>query len=67
MFLRTSHGLAPWRIVQANHKKRAHLGVLRDLLDSFSYPQKKNALVEPDHQTVVVWAPGIERDGLLAR
>jgi len=47
MFLRTTHGLAPWRIVRADHKKRAHLGLLRDLLDSFSYPGKKNALVEP--------------------
>jgi hypothetical protein len=41
--------------------------VLRDLLDSFSYPGKKNALVEPDRETIVVWSPGIERDGVLAR
>jgi len=67
MFLRTSHGLAPWRIVKSDHKKRAHLAILRDLLDSFSYPGKKNALVEPDRETVVIWAPGIERDGVLAR
>ena len=67
MFLRTSHGLAPWRLVKANHKKRAHVAVLRDLLDSFSYPGKKNALVEPDRETVFVWTPGIERDGVLAR
>jgi polyphosphate kinase 2 len=67
MFLRTSHGLAPWRVVRADQKKRAHLAVLRDLLDSFSYPGKKNALVEPDHETIVVWSPGIERDGILAR
>ncbi|HXJ00082.1 MAG TPA: polyphosphate kinase 2 [Micropepsaceae bacterium] len=67
MFLRTSHGLAPWRVVRADHKKHAHLGVLRDLLDSFSYPGKKNALVEPDRETVFIWAPGIERDRVLAR
>ena len=66
MFLRTSHGLAPWRIVQANHKKRAHIAVLRDLLDSFSYPGKKNSLVEPDHDLVLIWTPGIEHDGVLA-
>jgi polyphosphate kinase 2 len=67
MFLRTSHGLAPWRIVKADHKKRAHNALLCDLLDSFSYPGKKNALVEPDRETVFVWAPGIEREGRLAR
>jgi polyphosphate kinase 2 len=67
MFLRTSHGLAPWRIVRADQKKRARLALLRDLLDSFAYPGKKNALVEPDRETVTMWAPGIERDGILAR
>lgn len=67
MFLRTSHGLAPWRIVKADHKKRAHVAVLCDLLDSFSYPGKKNSLVEPDRETVFVWRPGIEREGVLAR
>ena len=67
MFLRTSHGLAPWRIVKADHKKRAHVAVLADLLDSFSYPGKKSALVEPDRDTVFVWRPGIEREGVLAR
>ena len=67
MFLRTSHGLGPWRIVRADQKKRARLGLLRDLLDSFSYPGKRNTLVEPDRGTVFVWAPGIEHDGVLAR
>jgi hypothetical protein len=67
MFLRTSHGLAPWRIVKADHKKRAHNALLCDLLDSFSYPGKKNNLVESDREAVFVWAPGIEREGRLAR
>jgi polyphosphate kinase 2 len=67
MFLRTSHGLAPWRVVKADHKKIAHLGVMKDLLDSFSYPGKKAALVEPDRKTVLIWSPGMEREGILAR
>jgi polyphosphate kinase len=67
MFLRTNHGLAPWRIVRANHKKRAHAAILCDLLESFSYRGKKNALVEPDRETVFVWRPGIEREGVLER
>jgi polyphosphate kinase 2 len=67
MFLRTSHGLAPWRIVKSDHKKRAHVAVLADLLDSFAYPGKKHALIEPDRELVFVWRPGIEREGVLAR
>ena len=67
MFLRTSHGLAPWRVVKANHKKLARLNVIRDLLESFSYPGKKTALVQPDRETVMVWTPDIECEGGLAR
>ena len=67
MFRRTSHGLAPWRVVKANNKKAARLGVMKDLLDSFPYPGKKTALVEPDRETVVIWTPDIECEGVLAR
>jgi polyphosphate kinase len=67
MFLRTSHGLAPWRVVQANHKKVARLAVIKDLLDSFSYPGRKSALVEPDRETLAIWTPGIDREGVLAK
>src|SRR6195256_3332589 len=38
MFHRTSHTLGPWRIVRANHKKRARVQLIFDLLDSFNYP-----------------------------
>ena len=67
MFLRTSHGLAPWRVVKANDKKIARVGVMKDLLDSFSYPGKKTKLVQPDRDTVVIWTPDIEAEGILAR
>ena len=67
MFRRTSHGLAPWRVVKADNKKTAHLGVMKDLLDSFSYHGKKAALVEPDRETVLVWSPGMEHEGVLAK
>ena len=67
MFLRTSHGLAPWRVVKANHKKLARVAVIKDLLDSFSYPGRKSAIVDPDRETVVVWTPGLEREGVLAK
>jgi len=41
--------------------------VLKDLLDSFPYPGKKTKLVEPDRDTVVIWTPDIEAEGVLAR
>jgi polyphosphate kinase 2 len=64
MFRRTSHGLAPWRIVTADHKKRARLAIMSDILDSFAYHGKKTALVEPDRDIVFIWSPGIEKTGL---
>ena len=67
MFRRTSHKLAPWRVVRANHKKRARLGLVRDLLDSFDYPHKRDSLVKPDREIVFDWSPKAERQGLLAR
>ena len=64
MFRRTSHGLAPWRIVKADHKKRARLALVGDVLDSFDYHGKKTALVEPDRDIVFIWSPGMEKTGL---
>ena len=55
---------APWRIVKADDKKAAHLEIMRDLLDSFSYPGKKKSLVKPDSDLVFFWSPGIEKDKL---
>src|SRR6185295_5048791 len=46
MFRRTSHKRVPWRIVDADHKKSARLALIRDLLQSFSYPEKNKKLVE---------------------
>ena len=67
MFHRTSHTLGPWRIVRANHKKRARLQLIFDLLDSFKYPGKEKALIKPDRDTVFPWTPEAEKKGLLAR
>ena len=64
MFRRSSNGLAPWRVVKADHKKRARLALMCDILDSFDYRGKKTALVEPDHDVVFIWSPGIEKTGL---
>jgi len=67
MFRRTNHTLAPWRIVRANHKKRARVALIEDLLDSFKYPGKEKALVKPNRDIVFLWTPEAEKKGLLAR
>jgi len=61
MLQRTSHPFGPWRIVNADDKKAAHLEFMRDLLDSFSYPGKKKSRVKPETDLVFPWAPGIEK------
>ena len=61
MFRRTSHTLGPWRIVRANHKKRARIALITDLLDSFKYPGKDKALVKPDRDIVFPWTPEVEK------
>ncbi len=44
MFRRTSHALAPWRIVPADDKRAARLGLISDLLTSFDYPGRSKGL-----------------------
>ena len=64
MFRRTSHPQGPWRIAKSDDKKAARLEIMRDLLDSFSYPGKKKSLVKPKTDLVFFWSPGIEKDRL---
>jgi len=66
MFRRTSHTLGPgasWRATIRSAQGSADL----DLLDSFKYPGKEKALVEPDRDIVFPWTPEAEKKGLLAR
>jgi len=58
MFRRTSHDLAPWRIVRADVKKIARLEFLRDLLAGFSYDDKSKKLARPDAMVVFPWSEG---------
>jgi len=66
MFRRTNHTLGPWRVVRANQKKRARLGIICDLLDSFEYKGKDKGLVKPDRDIVFPWSPESAKKGLLA-
>ena len=65
MFQRTSHSFAPWRIIRANHKKRARIELIADLLDSFKYKDKDTSLVRPDRDIVFTWSPEAKKKGLL--
>src|SRR5215472_17142622 len=52
MFERTSHADGPWRVVAADVKKVARLELIRDLLGSFDYPNKKEKLTQPNRRIV---------------
>jgi polyphosphate kinase 2 len=67
MFHRSSHELAPWRVVRADHKKEARLAVIRDILISFDYPGKKKSLIAHDHRIVFPWSQDAVKDGRLAK
>jgi polyphosphate kinase 2 len=64
-FRRTSHKLAPWRVVRADVKKTARLNLIRDLLDSFSHSGKKKKLVQPERDIVFPWS--VEKQALMCR
>ena len=67
MFRRTSHKHAPWHIVDADHKKSARLALIRDLLGSFSYPDKKKKRIAQSERIVFEWSPAVAKSGRLAR
>ena len=55
MLLATNHASAPWAIVRANNKKLAHLNLIRDLLNTFNYPNKNHGILQQDPKIVVRW------------
>ena len=67
MFVRTSHAAAPWRVVHNDTKKIARLEFLRDLLGTFDYPHKDDALIKPDGEVVFVWNANSKKEGRLAK
>jgi polyphosphate kinase len=66
MLARTSHPAAPWRIVRADHKRRARLALMADLLDSFAYEGKRTRRVQTDGDLVFPWTQDAAKSGLLA-
>jgi polyphosphate kinase 2 len=55
-FMRTSHPLVPWYIVQANNKKAARIELIRCLLGGFSYKGKDGKLAVTDDAIVFPWS-----------
>jgi polyphosphate kinase 2 len=67
MFARTSHAAAPWRVVHSDTKKIARIEFLRDLLGTFHYPHKDDALLKTDGEVVFVWNANSKKEGRLAK
>ncbi|HTP75353.1 MAG TPA: polyphosphate kinase 2 [Rhizomicrobium sp.] len=67
MFRRTSHPMAPWRVVHTDVKKIARLEFMRDLLEGFSYPRKTGKLLRPDRSVVFPWSAEAELRGHIAK
>ena len=67
MFRRTSHPLAPWRVVRADVKKTARLELIRDLLESFVYKGKSKKLTRPDRKIVFPWSQTACEQGLIEK
>ena len=65
MLRRTRHKAAPWHIAHTNHKKDARIGIISDLLSSFSYSGKRRKFVTPDSNCVFPWDAKAETDGRL--
>ena len=65
MLERTHHSDAPWTIVRANHKHRAHKNVLRDLLSRLKYEDKDESLLDVDREVVFEYPGGKPEPGLL--
>lgn len=52
MFERTSTKTSPWVVVKADHKKLAHLNVIRDILSRIECPGKDEHLCHPDQNII---------------
>ena len=67
MLARSHSPVAPWRIVKADEKRRARLGVIRDLLTALDYDGKDEQAVLPDRDTVFFFDESYLNDGVLAK
>ena len=66
MLARTHTLATPWRIVRADDKHRARLGVIKDLLTHLDYENKEERVTLPDPETVFVYDEAHRIEGLIA-
>jgi polyphosphate kinase len=66
MLERTGTKISPWIAVKADHKKIAHLNVIRDILSRIECPEKDEHLCLPDPDIVSVYKHSMLKSGWLA-
>ena len=66
MLRRTHNGLAPWTVVQADDKRATRLEVIRHLLAGIDYPDRDDALCQPDSARLFSFAERHIGDGSIA-
>lgn len=57
MLLRTHSDAAPWTIVRADDKHQARLNLMRSMLSSLDYADKRQAFVQPDPAIAFTFTP----------
>lgn len=67
MLLRTHTAIAPWTCVRADHKKRAHIHVMRHLLHALAAPKLAKNVKAPDPDVVFPFEAEALSDGRLER
>ena len=67
MLKRTSTKSSPWIIVKADHKKIAHLNVIRDILSRVECPEKNKHVTTPDSDVIRSYKHSLLKDGWIAK
>jgi len=67
MLARTHHPLAPWVVVRADHKHKARLELIRDLLSRQGYTDKRDELLLPNRERIFEYDPVYLERNLIAR
>ncbi|HUO23957.1 MAG TPA: polyphosphate kinase 2 [Caulobacteraceae bacterium] len=67
MLVRTHTPAAPWTCVHADHKKRAHINVMRHLLHTLAHPKLPEHIKQPDPKVLFPFEAEALSDGRLER
>jgi polyphosphate kinase 2 len=67
MLLRTHSATAPWTCVRADHKRKAHINVMRHLLHTLAKPKLSKKIDKPDPKVLFTFEAEALHDGRLER